>query len=73
VEGNLWCGWGMGDAQLDGVKIFDPIGKPIGFIALPERCANLCFVGAWAGLSDRPRAGDESLRLEALHHGAGGH
>jgi gluconolactonase len=33
VEGNLWCGWGMGNAQQDGVKIFDPTGKPIGFIA----------------------------------------
>jgi len=44
VDGNLWCGWGMAPA-LDGVKIFDPAGKPIGFIALPERCANLCFGG----------------------------
>ena len=45
VDGNLWCGWGMGSAQLDGVKIFNSTGKPIGFIALPERCANLCFGG----------------------------
>ena len=45
VDGNLWCGWGMGNAQQDGVKIFDPTGKPIGFIALPERCANVCFGG----------------------------
>jgi gluconolactonase len=45
VDGNLWCGWGMGSAQQDGVKIFDPTGKPIGFIALPERCANVCFGG----------------------------
>jgi gluconolactonase len=45
VDGNLWCGWGMGNAQQDGVKIFDPTGRPIGFIALPERCANLCFGG----------------------------
>jgi len=35
----------MGNAQQDGVKIFDPTGRPIGFIALPERCANLCFGG----------------------------
>ena len=27
VDGNLWCGWGMGNAQLDGVKIFDPDGQ----------------------------------------------
>lgn len=45
VEGNLWCGWGMGDPELDGVMIFAPDGRPIGRIALPERCANLCFGG----------------------------
>ena len=45
VKGNLWCGWGMGAAELDGVMIFAPDGKPIGRIALPERCANLCFGG----------------------------
>ncbi len=45
VDGNLWCGWGMGDPDLDGVMIFNPQGKPIGRIALPERCANLCFGG----------------------------
>jgi gluconolactonase len=47
VEGNLWCGWGMGDAELDGVRIFNPAAEPIGHIALPERCANLCFGGRW--------------------------
>jgi gluconolactonase len=47
VDGNLWCGWGMGNSRLDGVKVFDPEGKPIGFIALPERCANVCFGGLW--------------------------
>lgn len=45
VDGNLWCGWGMGSDELDGVMIFAPDGKPIGRIALPERCANLCFGG----------------------------
>jgi gluconolactonase len=45
VDGNLWCGWGMGNPQQDGVKIFDPNGKAIGFIALPERSANVCFGG----------------------------
>ncbi len=47
VDGNLWCGWGMGNAELDGVRIFNPEGKPIGHIALPERCANLCFGGRY--------------------------
>jgi len=45
VDGNLWCGWGGGEA-LDGVSIFNPTGKMIGHISLPERCANLCF-GGW--------------------------
>jgi gluconolactonase len=44
VDGNLWCGWGMGP-ELDGVMIFAPDGTPIGRIALPERCANLCLGG----------------------------
>jgi gluconolactonase len=44
IDGNLWCGWGM-TAELDGVRIFNPAGEPIGHIALPERCANLCFGG----------------------------
>ena len=46
VDGNLWCGWGMGDPALDGVRIFNPAGEAIGHIDLPERCANLCFGGA---------------------------
>jgi gluconolactonase len=45
VDGNLWCGWGMGEAGLDGVHVFNPGGKLIGRIDLPERCANLCFGG----------------------------
>lgn len=47
VDGNLWCGWGMGDPELDGVRIFNPDGVAIGRIMLPERCANLCFGGRW--------------------------
>jgi gluconolactonase len=35
----------MGRAELDGVMVFSPAGKPIGRIALPERCANVCFGG----------------------------
>jgi gluconolactonase len=45
MDGNLWCGWGMGEAGLDGVHVFNPQGKLIGRIDLPERCANLCFGG----------------------------
>jgi len=51
VDGNIWAGWGSSGApdakapELDGVKVFNPQGKPIGHIRLPERCANLCFGG----------------------------
>ena len=52
MDGNLWCGWGWSgapgatSADLDGVMVFNPQGKAIGFIRLPERCANLAFGGA---------------------------
>jgi gluconolactonase len=45
IDGNLWCGWGMGTEALDGILVFAPDGTKIGRIALPERCANLCFGG----------------------------
>ena len=44
-DGNLWCGWGMGTPELDGVVVFSPAGERIGRIELPERCANVCFGG----------------------------
>ena len=47
IHGNLWCGWGMGEDALDGVRVFNPAGEPIGHISLPERSANLCFGGRW--------------------------
>jgi gluconolactonase len=47
IHGNLWCGWGMGDPALDGVRIFNSSAVPIGHISLPERAANLCFGGRW--------------------------
>jgi gluconolactonase len=47
IHGNLWCGWGMGDPALDGVRVFNASGQPIGHIGLPERAANLCFGGRW--------------------------
>ena len=47
IEGNLWCGWGMGTPELDGVRVFDKTGQPIGHVDLPERCANVCFGGRY--------------------------
>ena len=49
--GNVWAGFGSDgragapSAGLDGVRVFNPEGRPIGHIHLPERCANLCFGG----------------------------
>ena len=31
--------------DLDGVMVFNPLAKPLAFIRLPERCANVCFGG----------------------------
>jgi gluconolactonase len=47
VDGNLWCGWGMGKDGLDGVRVYASSGQPIGHIDLPERCANVCFGGRY--------------------------
>src|SRR5262249_10137670 len=44
TDGNLWGGRGIGEG-LDGVVVFNPEGKPIGSISLPERSANVCFGG----------------------------
>lgn len=44
IDGNLWCGWGM-SPELDGVRVFNSTGTPIGHIHLPERVANVCFGG----------------------------
>lgn len=45
ADGNLWCGWGQGTDELDGVRVFNSDGKALAHISLPERCANLCFGG----------------------------
>jgi gluconolactonase len=52
IDGRIWAGFGSdGSAaasaeQLDGVRVFDRDGAPIGHVHLPERCANVCFGGA---------------------------
>ncbi len=51
-DGNVWCGFGSSGAagadldDLDGVRVYDKDGRPLLHIALPERCANVCFGGA---------------------------
>lgn len=42
--GNVWAAWGTGPEE-NGVIVFAPDGTRLGRIALPDRCANLCFGG----------------------------
>ena len=53
---------------LDGVPIFNPDGKLIGRIDLPERCANLCFGGTHR---NRLFMAGEHVALLALRQHAG--
>ncbi|MEI9977219.1 MAG: SMP-30/gluconolactonase/LRE family protein [Ignavibacteriota bacterium] len=45
VDGNIWAGMGWVGDGYDGVHVFTPTGERIGYIRLPEICANLCFGG----------------------------
>lgn len=44
ADGNVWVGWG-GPGVANGVAVFNPSGKKIGFINTPERISNLVFGG----------------------------
>jgi gluconolactonase len=44
VFGNLWCS-ANGPLGYAGVFVYNPQGKLIGRIRLPEVCANVCFGG----------------------------
>ena len=45
IEGNLWASAGWAGGGFDGVHVFNPEGKLIGMINLPETVSNLCFGG----------------------------
>ena len=46
VHGNLWVSSNAGRAVgYSGVTVWDPAGKLIGRIRLPEVCGNICFGG----------------------------
>ncbi len=53
--------------DLDGVMVFNPAGKPLAFIRLPERCANLTFGGP---KNNRLYMTELPLDLRALRGGA---
>ena len=68
IDGNLWCGWGMGSPELDGVMVFAPDGKPIGRIALPERSRQRVLRRPQA---QPPVHGGEPVGVRALRQHAG--
>ena len=46
VDGNVWCSSNAGRASgYNGVTVWNPEGRLIGRIRLPEVCANICFGG----------------------------
>ena len=46
VDGNLWCSSNAGrNVGYSGVTVWNPAGKLIGRIRLPEICGNVCFGG----------------------------
>ena len=46
VDGNLWCSSNAGrSVGFSGVTVWNPQGKLIGRIRLPEICGNVCFGG----------------------------
>jgi gluconolactonase len=46
TDGNLWCGWGWGGPDTNGVRVHHPDGAVLAILHLPEICANLCFGGS---------------------------
>jgi gluconolactonase len=46
TDGNLWCAWGWGGADTNGVRVHHPDGSVLALLHTPELVANLCFGGA---------------------------
>ena len=45
TDGNVWCGWGWGGIDTNGVRVHAPGGERLAFLHTPEVVANLCFGG----------------------------
>jgi gluconolactonase len=45
TDGNVWCGWGWGGMDTNGVRVHHPDGALLAFLHTPEVVANLCFGG----------------------------
>ena len=44
-DGRVWCGWGWGGPDTNGVRVHAPSGELLAFLHTPEVVANLCFGG----------------------------
>lgn len=45
TDGNVWCGWGWGGVDTNGVRVHAPNGEAIAFLHTPEVISNLVFGG----------------------------
>ena len=45
TNGNVWCGWGWGGIDTNGIRVHSPSGEPLGMIHTPEIISNFCFGG----------------------------
>jgi len=45
TDGNVWCSWGWGGPDTNGVRVHHPDGSLLGFLHTPEVLSNLCFGG----------------------------
>ena len=45
IDGNLWCSWGWGGVDTNGVRVHHPDGTLLAFLHTPEVISNLCFGG----------------------------
>src|SRR5437867_52989 len=46
TDGNVWCGWGWGGVDTNGVRVHARNGDRLAFLHTPEVIANLCFGGS---------------------------
>jgi gluconolactonase len=45
TEGNVWCGWGWGGPETNGVRVHSQNGEKLAMLHMPEIVANLDFGG----------------------------
>jgi gluconolactonase len=45
TDGNVWCSWGWGGPDTNGVRVHNPAGELLAFLHTPEVIANLTFGG----------------------------